>query len=561
LFLLDGHHALAASWRHGSGPPAHLRLGPLIVARPLHELQRETPAMRGVARGIPGRVHLETLEGQPTLTLWYNGTFLPIRQWRRGIRYPAEPSSRPPAVEDAFIPGFIDCRLAAGETVHVVAAIDESLFRTLSIEGRLGTPPPSTLGECVRQLEQHEFARLRQLESDASRGARETVRQAATARREGEPPASSAEDAGEDPWTGRLSRALHRCVTHRAGRVTLIDGFPAAAELASRTLRALPAVIALREFDLARAVLNGYLEHLDDGLIPAGFGPDGRPHYGDPTGSLWLVSAAELLARRSEDAEWAHRVMAPLESILHFFRNGSSHGPRVEKDGLLAVRRGEETEKPALLNVLWYHALVAMAQLARLTGRKEGAAFYLAWARQHGLIFNERLWDDANGCLYEAVDARGPRGGLARAQVIALGLTPAILVPERATRLLERLERELVTPWGLRAEPAATEVETDGLPVFYSGLLRLRGRNEAAFGRVRDGLETLRSRLDECALDDVPRVLRIGEATARSSRKSAPSIVGTRGMSMVAAAELLRLWIEDLDHAPEAVARSGGPAA
>ena len=556
LFLLDGHHALAASWRHVQGPAGRLRLGPRIVARSGSELQRETPEMRGVARGIPGRVRIETLEGQPDLTLWYNGTFLPIRQWRRGIRYPDDPPSKPAALEDAFIPGFIDCRLAAGEAVHVVVARDEALFRTLAVEGRLGTPPPSTLSECVRQLEQREVARQRQLESVARRGAEETVREATAARRP--EPAATRVAPGDDRWTGRLSRALHRSLVNRAGRPTLIDGFPAATESAARTLRALPAVIALRQFDVARAILRGYLDALDDGLVPAGFGPDGRPHYGDPAASLWLVSAAELLARRSEDADWAQRVMAPLESILHFYRNGSSLGPRVDKDGLLAVQRGDQSEKPALLNVLWYHALVAMAQLARFTGRKEGAAFYLAWARQHGTSFNDRLWDEEGDCLYRMVDDRGPQPGLDREQAIALALTPSILPPERATRLLARLDRELVTPWGLRATPAATKVETDGLPGFYSALLRLRGRDPETLERVLGGLEALGLKLDQCALDDVPRLIPLAEPAERPARKPARKTAEPAGMSMVAAAELLRLWIEDLDHAREPVpGRSG----
>src|SRR5439155_736906 len=67
--------------------------------------------------------------------------------------------------------------------------------------------------------------------------------------------------------------------------------------------------------------------------------------------------------------------------------------------------------KPAALNALWYHALVAMAQLARLMGRKENAAFSLAWARQHGQCFNETFWNEADGTLHDAVGPSGPVAG------------------------------------------------------------------------------------------------------------------------------------------------------
>ena len=532
LFLLDGHHALALSWRHVGGPAARLRLGPLIVARAPHGLQRETPGMRGVGRGIPGRVHLETLEGLPGLTLWHGGSFLPIRQWLRGIRYPLEPPSRPAAVEDAFIPGFIDGRLAPEEAIHVVAATDETLFRTLAVEGRLGTPPPATLSDCVRQLEQRELARQRQLAATTRRGAEETAREAATAHARD---AGAGDGAEGGAAIERWSRALSRSVATRSGRLTILDGFPHATESATRTLRALPGWIALRAFDLTRAVLRGYLDALDDGLVPDEFGPDGRPHYGDPAPSLWLVSVAERLARRSEDLDWAQRVMPSLESILHFFRNGSAHGPRVDRDGLLAVRAGEGLEKPAVLNALWYQALVAMAALARFTSRREASAFYLAWARQHGQAFNDRFWDTANGCLFPVVAEEGGRAGFAIDQLLVLGVTPSILPAERARELLDRIELELDPPWGRRDRPRDHALETEWVALFYAALLRVQGRDLATQGRVRDGLAALQARIDRQTLDDAPAALAAEGASSDA------------GISTIATAELLRLWIEDVD--------------
>lgn len=541
LFMLEGHHALALTWRHLQGPAGRLRLGPQIVARAPEALQRATPEMRGVGRGIPGRVHLETFEGQPGLTLWHGGAFLPIREWRRGIRYPLDPPARPSPVEDAFIPGYIDCPLAQGEALHVVAATDEALFRTLAVEGRLGTPPPATLSECVRQLEQRETVRQRQLAAACRRGAEETGREAALARgREPSPTPPGRNDACVERW----SRSLGRGVATRAGRVTLLDGFPLASETATRTLRALPAWIALRAFDLTRSVLRGYLDYLDDGLVPAGFAPDGSPQGGDPAASLWLVSVAERLARRSEDADWAQRAMPPLESILHFFRNGSAHGPRVERDGLLTIRVGEGTEKPALLNILWYHAMIAMAALARFTGRREAAAFYLAWARQHGQSFNDTFWNEAGGCLYPAVGDEGPRAGFGHDQLFALTLTPSILPAERAATLLDRIEADLDAPWGQRREPGAGRIETETIPLFYAALLRVRGREPAVFDRIRAGLSALESRLESQSLDDVPEWIANDPSPGARPQEAAPG----PAVSMVAAAELLRLWIEDVDH-------------
>src|SRR5207244_781081 len=92
----------------------------------------------------------------------------------------------------------------------------------------------------------------------------------------------------------------------------------------------------------------------------------------------------ELLARRSEDVELVREAIYPaVESIMQACRAGTRGGIRVGDDGLLWAGEGEEACCRAEVNALWFHALVATAQLARLAGRKEGAAFYLAWAREH----------------------------------------------------------------------------------------------------------------------------------------------------------------------------------
>ena len=67
-----------------------------------------------------------------------------------------------------------------------------------------------------------------------------------------------------------------------------------------------------------------------------------------------------------------------LEGVLQHLRAGSRHGVHCDRDGLLWAGEGAEARAHAGTNALWYHALVAMAQLGKLLGRRENAAFYLA---------------------------------------------------------------------------------------------------------------------------------------------------------------------------------------
>jgi hypothetical protein len=544
LFPISGHNGVAARYRHLDGPAARLTLSPVVVARDPGALQREHANPHAAAQVAPGRARLELEPGRPALTLWHNGAFLPARVWVHGVGDPA-------GGEDALIPGYIEATLAPGATLDVVAAAESDLFRVLASEGRLGDIPPRSLAECVTKLADAEREMLAARGRAAVAGADLTAREAAAAHAgEGAATPSTALLVASDGWTASLSSAVLSGLTRRAHRLTLVSALPGAAERGAETMRVLPALVTLRAFDIARELLQDAVEHLDEGLSPEGYDPvDGTPRHADPAPALWLIHAAELYARRGGDLEFVKRTLYPaLEGVMQFFRGGTRHGIRVETDGLLAA--GERGARRSDLNALWYHALVAMAQLARLTGRRESAAFSLAWAREHQARFNEVLWDEKRGALFDSLEGGKARPGLSPSQLLAVRLPPAILAPDRARRLVSTIERELFTPLGLRERPGEPRVHTAWLGPFYAAYLRAHQRAPEAQARVRAWLDPLRAVSER----GVPGALPEGfEAPARGATEDGPAMCGDP-VSVLAAAELLQVWIEDLDHAATEVA-------
>ena len=551
VFLVHRHNAVVISYRHLEGPEARLALSPLVAARDPHALGRERAQVRGAAQGVPGRVRIEMDAGAPALTLWHNGAFLPARVWQRQLDYPFDDAAgRLPEYEDALVPGHIEGGLAPGAALHVVAAAEDDLFRALAAEDRLGTPPPRSLDQCVAVLERAERERLA-FERDGSLGGADfTARQAAAAHGPGSGAARQIEPLvdARDPWAPALAATLLGAMTRRGPRLTLLAGLPARPELGAETLRALPALVALRDFEESREVLRGAAEYLHEGLAAEGFDPtDGTPRYGDPAVSLWLVAAADLYTRRSEDLDFLRDTLYPaLEGMMQFYRAGT-HGVRVDEDGLLSSGNGDLAIRRADLNILWYHALVAMAQLARLIGRRESGAFYLAWAHEHQKTFGETMWDEARGRLHHALGPDGPKPGLDATQLLAVSLAPPILPPDRASRLVESIERELFTPLGLREAPGSEHVLTEWLGTFHSADLRVHGRDAESQARVRARLETLRAALGPLAGGGIPAGFRLAKVAGAPPRRDETA-------SALAAAELLRVWIEDLDRVEAAVA-------
>lgn len=567
LFLVEGHLAVAVGYRHIDGPAARLSVSPLVADRPLDGLQRENHGFGSVAQAVPGRVRIEAGLGGRLLTLWHSGAFMPARVWQRGLVYPADRETAPPparsrrrtgdaepASDAAFVPGYFVCDLPVGGTFHIVASVEPDLFRALAVEGRLGAPPPHSLGGCVDLLRQTEHDRVVRWRKSAAAGAETTAREAAAAHGGADAAATQRSTPlliPGDPWLTRLAQALTDGLTRRDERTTLLTALPAGLERGSDTLRAIPALISLRAFDPAREVLRGYIEYLNEGLAPEGFEPGTyRPIYGDPATALWLVHALELFARRSEDLEALRDPILPsVESIMQAYRAGTRAGIHVGSDGLLWAGEGEAACCRADVNALWFHALVATAQLERLAGRKESSAFYLAWAREHQTRVVETLWDEKRGCLVEALTSAGPRRGLSPSQLLAASLSPSLLPAEHATRLVATIERELFTPLGLRPTAGAVTASPAWLGPFVAAHLRVHQRSAEAQARAHGWIETLRAHLDERSAVHVPEAIaapRRGDAAARrrtdATRAPAPA-------SVLAAAELLRVWIEEMDHA------------
>jgi len=592
LFLLAGHTAVVVSYRHVAGPAARLTVSPVVVARGPSGVQREHAGLRGVVKGQPGRIRIETLPEHPALTLWHNGAFLPARLWQRGhdIR-PAEVEAHPDEAESrsaergttraarrgggriprpAFVPehgangnhagedalavGYVDAPLAPGGSLHLVASVEEDLFRALAQEGRLGTPPPGSLAGCVALLESHEKHRAALTRTAAREGAELTARQAAAAQGgNGTAVARRAEAivGPDDPWVERLALALECGLVRRGPRLTVVASLPEGLERPDLALRALPGLVSLRAFEPVAAVLRGLAEYLDEGFVPESFdAADGTPRYADPRPSLWLVHASELFARRSGELELVRDALYPaLESILQYFRAGTRGGVRVDADGLLTSGQGDAAVRHADLNALWYHALVAMSQLARLVGRKESGAFYLAWAREHQLRFSENFWDDAGGRLAHALDGGGATHGVRPEHVLCASLSPTLLAAGPAQKLLDTIGRELFTPLGLRERPGASRVRPEWLGPYASAYLRANGRSAEARATVRGWFEALGT----LANDDghLPEAFELDPAWRPGRPLAGAARPAGAPAAFVAVAEFARVWVEEIVHAED----------
>lgn len=253
------------------------------------------------------------------------------------------------------------------------------------------------------------------------------------------------------------------------GQRTVIAGYHWFTDWGRDTMISL-AGIAIRPGTLwqARAVLNTFLEYLDEGLIPNRFPEAGdAPNYDTMDATLWLFQALAAYLRTSGDWRFIAGRLDALESIIDWHVTGTRHNIKMDaSDGLLAggeegyaltwmdarvqewvvsPRRG----KPVEINALWYNALCLTADWCERALRPAGR--YREMAAQVRASAQARYWYGLGGYCFDVVD--GPDGddpSLRPNQVIALALVYPLIEGDRGRQVLDVITAKLLTPYGLR---------------------------------------------------------------------------------------------------------------
>ena len=236
----------------------------------------------------------------------------------------------------------------------------------------------------------------------------------------------------------------------------------------------------------AGSILRTFATYVRDGLIPNMF-PEGEHgglyHTADAT--LWFFHAVARYVRWTGDRETLRSLLPKLLDIVEHHERGTHFNIRVDPaDGLLAQgaegyqltwmdakvdgwvvtpRRG----KPVEINALWYNALRLLEGFLQDEG-DPAAARIRALADRAYASFNERFWYEEGQHLYDVLDPGD--SALRPNQIFAIALDHPVLDPARWARVVEIVERELVTPVGLRSLARA---HPDYKP-YYDGDLRTR---------------------------------------------------------------------------------------
>ncbi|WIG58578.1 MAG: Putative glycogen debranching enzyme, archaeal type, TIGR01561 [Ktedonobacterales bacterium] len=384
-----------------------------------------------------------------------NAHFTPTGEWNWHLFHRAERARGLPATEDAYMPGTFALTLSPGDTATLVLSAEAA--------------PPVHLAGIGGDT--HEA-----VTADAL--ARERAREAALLARAGETIQS-------DDFMARLTLAADQFLVARppdaadtqgtaadGASVTVIAGYPWFTDWGRDTMIALPGLtLTTRRYAEARGLLLTFARYLSQGMIPNRFPDSGmEPEYNTVDATLWYVHALSAYLDATQDWPLLDTLFPKIAEIIDWHVRGTRYGIDVDPaDGLLrAGAPGVQLTwmdakvgdwvvtprwgKPVEINALWYRALgLAAAWAARLGG---DPARYQALKSAVEQSFLARFWYAAGGYLYDVVDVNGQAGAVDAAlrpnQLFALALARPLIPDEQARTLLSLIERELVTPLGLR---------------------------------------------------------------------------------------------------------------
>jgi glycogen debranching enzyme len=105
---------------------------------------------------------------------------------------------------------------------------------------------------------------------------------------------------------------------------------------------------------------------------------------------------------------------------------------------------------PVEIQALWYNALKSMEEWARQLGNADTQGRYASMSSRLRDTFHAEFWNESSQCLYDVVDGDDRDSSVRPNQVFAISLHHSMLADDRSRSILDIVERELLTPYGLR---------------------------------------------------------------------------------------------------------------
>jgi predicted glycogen debranching enzyme len=350
----------------------------------------------------------------------------------------------------------------------------------------------------------------------------------------------------DDPLINALTLSADQFLVRRNDDWSIIAGYPWFTDWGRDTMISLPGLTLFTgKAAIAKSILSNFARHTDMGMIPNRFLDSGDgAEFNSVDGTLWFFEAVRAYAAVTGDYDFVLNEIYPvLEQIIGFHIRGTRYNIKMSDNGLLTsgapgvqltwmdAKIGNwvvtpRAGKPVEIQALWYNALKTMEDLARRIGDERQRKRYAALSTLALWTFNRIFWSKEQNCLYDVVNGAFD-ASIRPNQILAVSLYHSMLSLDRACAVVEAVERELLTPVGLRTlspshpdyrgfyrgdQAGRDSAYHQGtvwpwlLGAYLTAVIRVRGGDAEARKRARRLLQGLEHHLAEAGLGQISEI-------------------------------------------------------
>lgn len=408
------------------GVEAKLRIKPLLALRDFHRLSYENLSIQVRTYPCNNGFFIAPYQGMPGLFVQANKAFQfqSSPEWYRNFEYIQEKIRGFEYYEDLFTPGAIELNFKGGEEIVLSVSIQE------------------------------------QKESLAEKWKGEISRR----RREA------------NNWKGNsfqktlLKAGNQFIIQNPEGNKSIIAGYPWFLEWGRDAMIALPGLTLYsgREKDCLE-ILKTFAVREKEGLIPNFIGDTlEKTAYNSADASLWFAWAVQKYLEKTNDRESVYKFLWPtLKRIFLYYKKGTLLNIKMMDSALIRVG-GKDMQvtwmdatayrKPATpregcpveINALWYNLVCFLDELSnKFQDNIHNETKVLIDRIKYS--FNKYFWITEGSYLGDVYKENGSLDKTIRPnQLFALSLFYSPLSGERARSVLTLIQKELLTPRGLR---------------------------------------------------------------------------------------------------------------
>ena len=264
----------------------------------------------------------------------------------------------------------------------------------------------------------------------------------------------------------KFEDAAEKFLVQTSTRSSILAGYPWFSDWGRDTMISLPGVcLSTGKADVARQILRDYASQMEHGLIPNRFVERGeKADYNTVDATLWFANCIYLTLDQEWVQDFAEEMYEKVKESIRYHRHGTLFGIAVDPaDGLLTqgepgvqltwmdAKIGDwvvtpRHGKPVEINGLWINMLHVAGWMAEKLG--DDTSQFLTLAKLAKKSFEEKFWHEGVKHYLDTVEPND--ASLRPNQVIAMSLPFSPCDPAHAKAALKAVERELLTPVGLR---------------------------------------------------------------------------------------------------------------